>query len=238
MISPLASLSLLHIPVVIQMTRYFSHAYNIGVLLMCCLKQDNDGAGFTAPRLRPVKTEDATIDATSRPVTPDVVVVDSVYSTDDSEQIVERLIAIDSRSPSRASLHPARTTPRSPSPGNAPFTRSLPRNPDSPPGLEWKRTVLIPTKHISSQSDQYVVKDVGAHQTDMSTRHAGMRAASSSSSLPHVSLRIAAPVFAPIAQRTLPSSSHSPSPLLTPTLAAPVRLVHAGWESGSDTDSP
>ena len=193
---------------------------------------------FAAPCLRLVRTEAAACDAASRPASPDVVVVDSVYSTDDSEQIVERLIAIDSRSPSRASVRQAGTTPRSPSPSNTPFIRSLPRNPDSPPGLEWKRTVLLPTAHISSQPDQFTIQETAAHKTDLSTFRAGMRPGSSSGPLPHVGLRLSGPVFAPNVQRALSTSSHSPSPLLTPTIAAPVRLVHAGWDSGSDIGSP
>ncbi|KAI0685191.1 hypothetical protein BC835DRAFT_1310124 [Cytidiella melzeri] len=160
------------------------------------------------PRLRPVAPESLRDLGWDRQRSPDVVVADSY--TDDSEQMVERLISIGSAS--------RRPPTRSPSP----LPSVIRRNPDSPPGYEWKKTVLMPSPK-STLRDR--LNSVIAKATIVSLNVAAEAGSSS---------RLAGANILPM-KRPPTALSHSPSPLMTPP---PIRqLVCTGWNAQSDSES-
>ncbi|KAI0093181.1 hypothetical protein BDY19DRAFT_1053680 [Irpex rosettiformis] len=167
------------------------------------------------PRLRPVSQPSSMPNVgRDRQTSPDIVVGDSC--TDDSEQAVERILGLDyaSRVPATRSPSPLPTVTR--------------RNPDSPPGYEWKKTVLMPSP--KSTFERPTIKHAVITKGDISvTVTTGTRSdLAGSSALPSVLIpqtRSAIPV----------TSSHSPSPLMTPPLIH--QVVRTGWNAQSDSES-
>ena len=136
-------------------------------------------------------------------------------STDDSERVVERLLAVDSTATtSKASS----ATPPSPLPGG----------PESSPGYAWKRTVLIPTDRAWNLPTNVSFPIPTSYQYDP-RRRAPMTSAR------HPFTQSLSSVLALPAHPSLPVST--PPPIAAPIPRSPVKFVNAGWDT-SDTDSP
>ena len=147
----------------------------------------------------------------NRQASPDVVVADSC--TDDSEQAVERILGLGF--PRIA---------RSPSPSPLPTTAR--RNPDSPPGYEWKKTVLMPSPKSTfdrpNTKHNFITKGISVNVT---TGKRGELAGPSA--LPSV-------LIPPNRSLAAATASHSPSPLMTPPQ---IHQVVRTWNAQSDSES-
>ena len=144
-------------------------------------------------------------------------------TSDSSERLVERLLGIGSTAPtSQASS----ATP--PSPPAAVVGMS-----ETSPGAAWKRTVLIPT---DPRTDRILNLPTNVAFPIPSSDYPY----DSRPRQPASGARLSFPRLSAVHTVPTPyiSSPATPPPLLAPIARSPVKLICAGWDTSSDTDSP